>query len=160
MPLLSGLHAARLLSTGPSSVVPVGSIIPGLFELDELGLLVGTVVVLLTILLVLCSPATRQAGRYTALAIFFVLVAFLTLSAANVVAFYVGWELSALFAWGLGRLTDDSTDEGVAPFNAAGALASLVGIRASIVSGGVLCVLGTAAVALALPAFRRYEKTA
>jgi MFS family permease len=42
----------------------------------------------------------------------------------------------------------------------AGALASLVGLRASIVSGGVLCVLGTAVVALALPAFRRYEKPA
>ena len=42
----------------------------------------------------------------------------------------------------------------------AGALASLVGLRFSIVSGGVLCVLGTAAVALALPAFRRYEKPA
>ena len=36
----------------------------------------------------------------------------------------------------------------------AGALASLVGIRASVVSGGVLCVVGTAVVALALPAFR------
>ena len=42
----------------------------------------------------------------------------------------------------------------------AGALASLVGIRASVVSGGVLCVVGTAVVALALPAFRRYEKPA
>jgi MFS family permease len=42
----------------------------------------------------------------------------------------------------------------------AGLLASLVGIRASVVSGGVLCVIGTAVVALALPAFRRYEKPA
>ena len=42
----------------------------------------------------------------------------------------------------------------------AGAVASLIGLRFSIVSGGVLCVLGTAAVALALPAFRRYEKPA
>ena len=42
----------------------------------------------------------------------------------------------------------------------AGALASLVGIRVSVVSGGVLCVVGTAVVALALPAFRRYEKPA
>ena len=42
----------------------------------------------------------------------------------------------------------------------AGLLASLVGIRASVVSGGILCVIGTAVVALALPAFRRYEKPA
>ncbi len=42
----------------------------------------------------------------------------------------------------------------------AGLLASLVGIRASVVSGGILCVIGTAVVAFALPAFRRYEKPA
>lgn len=42
----------------------------------------------------------------------------------------------------------------------AGALAALVGIRASVVSGGILCVLGTAVVAWTLPAFRRYEKPA
>ncbi|HVA43498.1 MAG TPA: MFS transporter [Acidimicrobiales bacterium] len=38
-----------------------------------------------------------------------------------------------------------------------GVVESLAGLRASIVSGGVLCVIGTAAVALALPAFRRYR---
>ncbi len=37
-----------------------------------------------------------------------------------------------------------------------GVTASLFGIRASIVSGGVLCVVGTAALALALPAFLAY----
>ncbi len=39
----------------------------------------------------------------------------------------------------------------------AGVVASLAGIRASIVSGGVLCVVGVAAAALVLPAFRRYD---
>ena len=39
----------------------------------------------------------------------------------------------------------------------AGVVASLAGIRASVVSGGVLTVLGTAAVAAALPAFVRYD---
>jgi MFS family permease len=39
----------------------------------------------------------------------------------------------------------------------AGIVASLAGIRASIVSGGVLCVAGVALAALALPAFRRYD---
>jgi MFS family permease len=39
----------------------------------------------------------------------------------------------------------------------AGAVASLAGVRASIVSGGVLCVAGVAVAALALPAFWRYD---
>ncbi|MHB1925626.1 MAG: MFS transporter, partial [Acidimicrobiales bacterium] len=38
-----------------------------------------------------------------------------------------------------------------------GVVESLAGLRASIVSGGVLCVIGTAAVAMALPAFRHYR---
>ena len=42
----------------------------------------------------------------------------------------------------------------------AGIVASLVSLRFAIVSGGVLCVAGTAIVAAALPAFRRYEKPA
>lgn len=39
----------------------------------------------------------------------------------------------------------------------AGFAASLVGLRGSIVSGGVLCVVGTALVALTLPAFWAYD---
>ena len=39
----------------------------------------------------------------------------------------------------------------------AGALASLTSVRTSIVSGGVLCVVGTVAVALAIPALIRYD---
>jgi MFS family permease len=42
----------------------------------------------------------------------------------------------------------------------AGIVASLVSVRFAIVSGGVLCVAGTAIVAAAVPAFRRYEKPA
>jgi MFS family permease len=38
-----------------------------------------------------------------------------------------------------------------------GVVASLVGVRASIVSGGALCVAGVAAMAVALPAFWRYD---
>jgi MFS family permease len=38
-----------------------------------------------------------------------------------------------------------------------GLVASLFSIRTSVVSGGVLCVLGTAALMLALPAFRTYD---
>ncbi len=39
----------------------------------------------------------------------------------------------------------------------AGLVASLAGLRASVVSGGILCVVGVALAALALPAFRRYD---
>ena len=39
----------------------------------------------------------------------------------------------------------------------AGVVAAIAGVRASIVSGGVLCVAGVAVLALALPAFRRYD---
>jgi MFS family permease len=39
----------------------------------------------------------------------------------------------------------------------AGVVASLAGVRASIVSGGVLTVIGTAVCAAALPALRRYD---
>jgi MFS family permease len=38
-----------------------------------------------------------------------------------------------------------------------GVVASLASLRASIVSGGVLCIAGVAVAALALPAFRRYD---
>ena len=39
----------------------------------------------------------------------------------------------------------------------AGAAAALAGVRASVISGGVLCVAGTALLALALPRFWRYD---
>lgn len=39
----------------------------------------------------------------------------------------------------------------------AGLVASLFGVRASVVSGGLLCILGTGALALLLPAFLRYD---
>jgi MFS family permease len=39
----------------------------------------------------------------------------------------------------------------------AGVVASLTSLRASVVSGGVLCIVGCAATALALPAFLRYD---
>jgi hypothetical protein len=39
----------------------------------------------------------------------------------------------------------------------AGIVASAFGLRASVVSGGVLCIVGCVATALALPRFRRYD---
>jgi MFS family permease len=41
-----------------------------------------------------------------------------------------------------------------------GVVASLASVRASIASGGILCVLGVGVAALALPAFRRYDAQA
>jgi len=38
-----------------------------------------------------------------------------------------------------------------------GLVASLFSVRTSVVSGGILCVLGTGLLALALPAFVRYD---
>jgi hypothetical protein len=42
----------------------------------------------------------------------------------------------------------------------AGAVAALAGLRASVVSGGVLCVLGSVALAVALPRFWAYDARA
>ena len=39
----------------------------------------------------------------------------------------------------------------------AGVVASFAGVRASVVSGGVLCVVGVVLATIALPAFRRYD---
>jgi hypothetical protein len=39
----------------------------------------------------------------------------------------------------------------------AGAVASLFSVRVSVVSGGLLSVLGVGIIALALPAFRAYD---
>ena len=42
----------------------------------------------------------------------------------------------------------------------AGIVATLAGVRASIVSGGILCVVGIGICAAALPTFRRYDARA
>ena len=42
----------------------------------------------------------------------------------------------------------------------AGFAAALIGLRGSIVAGGVLCVAGSAALAAALPGLWRYESEA
>lgn len=41
-----------------------------------------------------------------------------------------------------------------------GVVASLAGVRASVVSGGILCVVGVGVLGLLLPAFRRYDARA
>src|ERR1043165_1496907 len=41
-----------------------------------------------------------------------------------------------------------------------GIVASIFGIRTTVVSGGILCVLGTGLLLLALPGFRKYDARA
>ena len=41
----------------------------------------------------------------------------------------------------------------------AGVVGSLAGVRASVVSGGIVCVVGTAALSAVLPQFWRYRAT-
>jgi hypothetical protein len=53
-----------------------------------------------------------------------------------------------MISWSSGPLLGDAE---------AGAFAALAGVRASVVTGGVLCVAGTAALAVALPRFWRYD---
>ena len=55
---------------------------------------------------------------------------------------------------------NESTDDHravLAPYVEAGIVASLTSVRASIVSGGLLTVAGTVAVAAAIPALVRYD---
>ncbi len=53
-----------------------------------------------------------------------------------------------MISWSSGPLLGDAE---------AGVLAALAGVRASVVTGGVLCVAGTAALAVALPRFWAYD---
>jgi MFS family permease len=56
-----------------------------------------------------------------------------------------------MISWSSGPLLGDAE---------AGVLAALAGVRASVVTGGVACVAGTVALALALPRFWRYDSRA
>jgi MFS family permease len=56
-----------------------------------------------------------------------------------------------MISWSSGPLLGDAE---------AGVLAALAGVRASVVTGGVACVAGTVALAVALPRFWRYDSRA
>lgn len=105
----------------------IGPIIPGLFEVDELSLAILLSLAVLAALLILSAPATRNFAAHLVLLLFFFVGAFGVVTAANVVTFFGAWELCCLFAWGIGQLADDERiSEGVVPFQAAGALGSLL----------------------------------
>ena len=59
-----------------------------------------------------------------------------------------GWPGIEMISWSSGPLLGDAE---------AGLLAALTSVRASVVSGGIACVVGTVALAVALPRFWGYD---
>jgi formate hydrogenlyase subunit 3/multisubunit Na+/H+ antiporter MnhD subunit len=112
----------------PSSVTGlVGPIIPGFFEVDTLSLAILLCLAALAMLLILCAPATRRFFPNVVLLLFFFVGAFGVVTAANVITFFGAWELSSLFAWGIGQLAEEErSGDGIVPFQAAGALGSFM----------------------------------
>ncbi|MBI2941767.1 MAG: hypothetical protein HYY04_15155 [Chloroflexi bacterium] len=129
----------------------LGLVIPGLLTFDSLSLLIGAATLLIVLLLFLCAPATGTLFHYTVMTVFFLGSALVTLMAANLLIFYVAWELTALFAWGIGRLADESAaSTATSPFHAAGALASFamfLGLLFAVASGRSLLMSSLAAAA-------------
>lgn len=105
----------------------VGPIVRGYFEVDELSLTILIGLMALGALLILSAPATGDFFRYLSMLLFFLICAFGIVTARNVVTFIVGWEITSLFAWGIGQIKgirEDNPEAGVVPFQAAGALGS------------------------------------
>lgn len=105
----------------------VGPIIPGFFEVDALSLTILLCLAVLAALLILCAPATRRFFPSVVLLLFFFIGALGVVTATNVVTFFGAWELCSLFAWGIGQLAEEErSGDGIVPFQAAGALGSLL----------------------------------
>jgi formate hydrogenlyase subunit 3/multisubunit Na+/H+ antiporter MnhD subunit len=104
----------------------VGPLVPGMFGVDELSLAILVGLAILLALLILCLPATDSFFGNLFLLGFFFGGAFAVVTATHVITFYVAWELTTLFAWGIAQISRDPgpDDEGVVPFHAAGALGS------------------------------------
>ena len=106
----------------------LGPIIPGFFVVDGLALVLLGTLALIAILLILASPATYGFFSNVVLLVFFLTGAFGTITAANVVALIVAWEVCALAAWGIARRDAgaDRVAASVVPLQAAGALGSFL----------------------------------
>lgn len=131
MPSDGTLSLAASTSSATSSVPSlfsglVGPIIPGLFAVDELSLIVLICLAALAALLILIAPATGTFFRHLVMLIFFFIGAFGVVTADHVITFFGAWEITSLFAWGMAQLAGDNqtVEEGVIPFQAAGALGS------------------------------------
>ncbi len=118
------------LFSAPGSASPftglLGPIVLDFFAVDELSLAFLVCVAILAALLILCTPASTSFFRHLVLLLFFFIGVFGLLTAVNVVTFFGCWELCSLFAWAIGQTAGDAevANEGVVPFQAAGALGS------------------------------------
>jgi hypothetical protein len=74
----------------------------------------------LVLLYLLALPAAEQRGSHLGLVALLLLGAGLLLGSTSVVAFYLGWELAAFAAWGIGRLAAESRAAAVFPLGPAG----------------------------------------
>ncbi|HEX5416247.1 MAG TPA: proton-conducting transporter membrane subunit [Chloroflexota bacterium] len=121
----------------------VGPIVPGFFGVDALSLAILIGLAALGALLILSAPATGDFFRYLFMLIFFLVGALGVVTATHVVTFFVAWEITSLFAWGIGQIKgtpDEGTEEGVVPYHAAGALGSfamLLGLGLLAMRGGL-----------------------
>ena len=116
-----------------------GPIVPGFFGIDALSLAILIGLAALGALLILSAPATGDFFRYLFMLIFFLICAFGVVTATHIVTFFVAWEITSLFAWGIGQVKGDpadGTEEGVVPYHAAGALGSF----AMLLGLGVLAI--------------------
>src|SRR5215510_5250596 len=86
----------------------VGPIVPGFFEVDPLSLAFLLALAALVVLLILCAPANGSLFRHLVMLLLFFIVAFGVISAREVLVFYVAWEITSLFAWGLGQLAGEA----------------------------------------------------
>lgn len=119
----------------------VGPIVPGFFGVDALSLAILLGLVALGALLIFSAPATGDFFRYLFMLIFFLICAFGIVTATHIVTFFVAWEITSLFAWGIGQVKgvpDEGTEEGVVPYHAAGALGSF----AMLLGLGLLAIEG------------------
>jgi Na+/melibiose symporter-like transporter len=138
------LYACGALMAGFTAVrrPPLDALVPRLVERDELKAAAAIHVI------------TRNLAFVGGPAIGGILIAAAGLGATYAVDL-------ASFAASLAALAAMRTPPGPALGDVeAGAVAALAGVRAAVISGGVLCVAGTAVLAVALPRFWRYDARA
>jgi|GEM_PF-2831986 len=151
---VSGLLATPSAASSPLFDGLIGPIIPGFFGVDELSLAILIGLAALGALLILSTPATGDFFRYLFMLLFFLTCALGVITATHVVTFFVAWEITSLFAWGIGQikgLPDDGAEEGVVPYHAAGALGSF----AMLLGLGLFAIDGHGLALAPLPATAR-----
>ena len=97
------------------------------FKFDDLSQLVLGICVAAALFSVWSIIGSPGAVEYSILVIVFLLSVILTVTAANLIFFYLAWEIAALCAWGISRWStfDDEYSTASFPIQGAGALGSL-----------------------------------